>query len=84
MVSDQKKRAKEAGPFRSKALELSQKWKALGVSGDLSSARQMSPVNPCRVISYYIHYLCNSPVYKTKMSVETGRIDSSYHNHNIA
>ena len=46
LVGDQKKRAKEAGPLQSAALEPSQKWKALGVSSDFSTARQMSPAKP--------------------------------------
>ena len=46
LVSDQKKRAKEAGPLQATGLEPSQKWKALGVSSEFSTARQMSPAKP--------------------------------------
>jgi len=46
LVSDQKKKTKDAGPLQSSGLEPSQKWKALGVSNDFSTGRQMSPAKP--------------------------------------
>lgn len=46
VLNDQKKRAKEASPLQPTGLEPSQKWKALGVSSELSNTRQMSPAKP--------------------------------------
>ena len=50
-VSEQKKRVKEATPLQVTGLEPSQKWKALGVSSEYSTTRQISPAKPRCVIS---------------------------------